>query len=224
MELMMAKEEKRNLHFYLIHAPEDRELTSFIAESLRSVGAEVHGRTCWKREYGFDEGETARLQELCRDHLRRMDEFQPMKMKLQLFLSYAHEDLHDVRRFSEELTRLGLNTWMDDKDLALGDDWIDQVFQALVSCSGIILVFSRNCLMSDVVGHEIGFFLERMSRQEGIFLCTVLLDKLGFGDFEKYLRQHTLLIDLYKMTTEDAARLLIEKVVEFYKELFGSSR
>src|SRR4051794_39690400 len=63
-------------------------------------------------------------------------------MPLQLFLSYASQDVEQVRRFATDLRRPGIEPWMDDK-LKLAGRWNDEIEDRIAACNLFVPLLSR---------------------------------------------------------------------------------
>lgn len=54
-----------------------------------------------------------------------------MKPKLKLFLSYASEDVAEIKRLYGRLARAGFKPWMDKEDLLPGEQWKPAIRKAV---------------------------------------------------------------------------------------------
>ncbi len=61
---------------------------------------------------------------------------------LQLFLSYANQDVEPVRRFKADLCRRGIEPWMDD-DLKLAGKWNKEIEDRIKTCDLFLALLSR---------------------------------------------------------------------------------
>ncbi len=86
-----------------------------------------------------------------------------------VFVSYSHKDakwLRDLRRHLKPYVRDGqMNVW-DDRRIAAGSAWREQIESALHQASMAIMLVSSNFLESDfIVDHELSPLLKRAKRQ-----------------------------------------------------------
>jgi hypothetical protein len=71
-----------------------------------------------------------------------------------LFISYAHEDLHYVKRLAVHLQKSGVPTWFD-ADLRWGDRWSQRLSEQIQQATGMIVVMSQAAAESEWVEREI---------------------------------------------------------------------
>jgi hypothetical protein len=67
---------------------------------------------------------------------------QNMERVLKLFLSYASEDVDQVRWFSAKLHGSGIDVWMDD-ELKLAGHWNDEIQERIATCDLFLPLLSR---------------------------------------------------------------------------------
>jgi len=99
-----------------------------------------------------------------------------------VFVSYAHDDLHRVRKLLNSLKRASFKVWWDD-DLTIGSDFRDKIEAALNTASCLVVVWSRSSVTRSWVLDEVGRVVDK-----GIVL-PVVLDKglkipLGVGQIQ----------------------------------------
>jgi hypothetical protein len=73
---------------------------------------------------------------------------------LPLFISYAHEDLHYVKRLAAHLRKSGVPAWFD-ADLRWGDRWPQRLSEQIEQATGMIVVMSQAAAGSEWVEREI---------------------------------------------------------------------
>jgi hypothetical protein len=71
-----------------------------------------------------------------------------------LFVAYAHEDLHYVKRLVAHLRESGVPVWFD-SDLRWGDRWPQRLSEQIQRAAGIIVVMSQAAAGSEWVEREI---------------------------------------------------------------------
>ena len=101
-----------------------------------------------------------------------------------LFISYSHRDGEYLERLMVHLKPLGRDGEMDiwsDRRLRAGDDWKDEIRQALGLSNAAILLVSADFLASDfVIGDELPLLLEKAER-EGARVLPVVLSPCRFA-------------------------------------------
>jgi hypothetical protein len=84
------------------------------------------------------------------------------KSKIEIFVSYAREDLPLVREIAEELKKpfgLGLHFFIDDRSTEYGDEWRDKINDALDGADMLFIVSTGQKRDShSFTGYEIGYF------------------------------------------------------------------
>jgi TIR domain-containing protein/pentapeptide repeat protein len=82
------------------------------------------------------------------------------------FVSYSHHDKIFVSRLSEGLNAIGIQCWLDDKDMKIGERIADSVSRAIKRNDKVLLCCSRACLTSSWVEDELSTAIEK-ERREG---------------------------------------------------------
>ena len=84
------------------------------------------------------------------------------KTKIEIFVSYAREDLPLVREIAEELKKpfgLGLRFFIDDRSIESGDEWRDKINDALDGADMLFIISTgRKRDSHSFTGYEIGYF------------------------------------------------------------------
>ncbi|PWQ96243.1 toll/interleukin-1 receptor domain-containing protein [Leucothrix arctica] len=95
-----------------------------------------------------------------------------------IFISYSHQDEKWKDRIQSHLTVLEKNdklTIWDDRQIALGGDWLNNIEQSLEKATIALLLVSRHFLNSDFIRNkEIPELLQR-SEQDGLKVIPVML-------------------------------------------------
>jgi len=61
-----------------------------------------------------------------------------------IFLIHAHKDREAVRKFYHRLIKAGLNVWLDAERLEPGQDWQNEIRNALLQCDVVLVCLTRN--------------------------------------------------------------------------------
>jgi hypothetical protein len=78
-----------------------------------------------------------------------------MKNRPSVFISYPHADRDRVIPIASYLGRLGLQVWMDIKEMAAGQAIVEQVSKAIAKSDLYVVVLSPSALSSKWVNHEL---------------------------------------------------------------------
>lgn len=97
-----------------------------------------------------------------------------------VFLSYAHQDdLTWIAAFEsalyEQLTqRLGQkpSVWLDQNKLRVGQNWVEEIEEAIASTAAFIAVLSPSYQLSEWCGKERNFFVQKLGGVEGMRVET----------------------------------------------------
>ena len=76
------------------------------------------------------------------------------------FLSYSRGDQAFALRFAHDLKAVGVDVWVDQFDIAIGQNWDRAVEAAVRGCEGFIIVLSPRSVASENVADEVGVALE----------------------------------------------------------------
>lgn len=97
-------------------------------------------------------------------------------MKKRMFISYCHEDSDKVKQFAFLISLHGFDIWLDEKNIATGDNYTTKIFEGIHD-SDIYLVFlSAAALESKWVEAEIDFALNKKIEGGRLVVIPVLLE------------------------------------------------
>ena len=96
------------------------------------------------------------------------------------FISYSWEDQGFARRLHDDLSDVGVRTWLDAKDLKIRDRWPEIIAKAIQVQDKVLLVLSRASIQSAWVQEEVKNAL-RLERSRGkTVLFPIRLDDAIF--------------------------------------------
>jgi hypothetical protein len=79
----------------------------------------------------------------------------------EIFVSYGRKDLQQVQQIVQELGNLGLDFWMDTRNLKTGDLWTKEIVKGINDCNAFLLFLSINSMSSDNVRREVQLAFEK---------------------------------------------------------------
>jgi hypothetical protein len=82
----------------------------------------------------------------------------------QVFISYSRKDLQFVQKFAQTLMSNGVDVWWDLSSLQGGDNWTNEIPQAIENCDSCIVVLSPNSVESEWVQKEYTYALKQKKR------------------------------------------------------------
>lgn len=107
-----------------------------------------------------------------------------------IFISYSHKDANLVFPELKRLHDAGLNIWYD-QGIAPGNEWTEEIGNALDGCSLFIVFISKNSANSVNVRNEINYALHENKRFFSIYLEETELPsglKLSMGSLQAILK------------------------------------
>jgi hypothetical protein len=110
----------------------------------------------------------------------RESHFIPSKRKIKAFLCHTHEDKPVVRDLYKKLQSDGIEPWMDEENLFVGEDWKLAINRAIRSSDVVIICLSKaSVLKTGYVQKEIreAVALSEEKPEGAIFLLPALLDE-----------------------------------------------
>lgn len=118
------------------------------------------------------------------------------------FLSYSRGDQAFALRFAHDLKAAGVDVWVDQLDIGIGQNWDRAVEAAVRGCEGFIIILSPRSVASENVADEVGVAIEGTKQIIPILFetCTVpmRLARVQFidsrTDYQDALRRCTGLI------------------------------
>ncbi|MBZ0298427.1 MAG: toll/interleukin-1 receptor domain-containing protein [Anaerolineae bacterium] len=87
-----------------------------------------------------------------------------------VFISHAARDYPTARRVRDALNAAGVNTWLADDNLQMGDQWATEVTQALHEASGGLVLLSSASVNSAWVTSEFRYLL---TQNKPLFVATI---------------------------------------------------
>ncbi|HMB89399.1 MAG TPA: toll/interleukin-1 receptor domain-containing protein [Rhodothermales bacterium] len=109
--------------------------------------------------------------------------------KPQVFLSYAHEDLKQVRRLYDDLTACGVNVWFDKEDLQSGMRWKRAIEKVIPKSRFFLICLSQAALrkLGDAPGFQDeelqqAYEIAREQEEQHFAIIPVRLEECDRGD------------------------------------------
>ncbi len=100
-------------------------------------------------------------------------------MSGRVFLSHSVKDKDFVRDFDTALQAFGIDTFLDERDIGIGEDIPQRLYQELSNASHIIYFISRNSIDSEWVQEELSIGKMREKEKKGLLILPVLIEKLS---------------------------------------------
>lgn len=81
--------------------------------------------------------------------------------KVDVFLSYAHDDKHIADAIVATLERADVRCWYAPRDIIPGADWPSSIIAAIEGASGLVVLISKHSVHSPEVEREVGIASSR---------------------------------------------------------------
>ena len=94
-----------------------------------------------------------------------------------IFLSHNHNDKPFVRELAKYLRQYGIEVWVDEAEIKIGDSLIDKVGKAIKENAYVGVVISRHSVNSTWVERELQIALQREFREKRVVVLPILLDE-----------------------------------------------
>ena len=114
-----------------------------------------------------------------------------------IFLIHAHSDRETVRRLYQRLVRDRLNVWLDEERLQPGQDWQQEIRNALLKCDVVIVCLTRNFDKQHGYRHEeLKLALEKANfiPSDEVFIIPARLKQCDMPESLRHLHR----VDLFK--------------------------
>jgi hypothetical protein len=93
-----------------------------------------------------------------------------------VFISYSHRDREFVRRIAQDLTSQGVEVWIDEWQMAVGQDIETVLDESIAAYDYFLLVLSGSSIASGWVRHELDMALKKEIDGRSGFVLPILLD------------------------------------------------
>ena len=92
-----------------------------------------------------------------------------------IFVSYAHADKRVVRKLSNALTSRGMDVWIDELELAVGDSILEKVSSAIVEVRFVVAVISPASVQSLWCQKELAIAMTGSLKRKGVIVMPIRL-------------------------------------------------
>lgn len=114
-----------------------------------------------------------------------------------IFLIHAHSDRDTVRKLYQRMLDDGVNAWLDVECLQPGQDWKNEIRNAILKCNAVIVCLSNAFDKQPGYRHEeLKLALEKANflPDDEIFIVPVRLEKCDMPESLRHLHR----VDLFK--------------------------
>lgn len=117
--------------------------------------------------------------------------------KTNIFLIHAHSDKETVHKLYQRLITDGINAWLDAERLQPGQDWQNEIRNALLKCDVVLVCLSRGFDKQQGYRHdELKLALEKANflPNDEVFIIPLRLEKCDMPESLRHLHR----VDLFK--------------------------
>ncbi|HKJ40324.1 MAG TPA: toll/interleukin-1 receptor domain-containing protein [Anaerolineales bacterium] len=117
--------------------------------------------------------------------------------KTNIFLIHAHSDKESVHKLYQRLIADGMNAWLDAERLQPGQDWQNEIRNALLKCDVVLVCLSSGFDKQQGYRHEeLKLALEKANflPDDEVFIIPVRLEKCDLPESLRHLHR----VDLFK--------------------------
>jgi hypothetical protein len=106
-----------------------------------------------------------------------------------IFISHSSKDSWVARQIGAEIRRRGAETFLDETDIAHGDDFEEAILKAEETCSELLVLLTPWSLKRTWVWLEIGFFRRARKRIVGVLYGLSVQDVATDPDVASVLKK-----------------------------------
>jgi hypothetical protein len=105
-----------------------------------------------------------------------------------VFISHSHRDKEIVRKLAADLQAHGVQTWVDEAEIKVGDSILQRINDALHSADYILVVLSKDSINSTWVQQEIAGAVARDPNAANRILIPVVVEPLEVPAAIRHIR------------------------------------
>lgn len=95
-----------------------------------------------------------------------------------VFISYSRQDRKFVRRLAQDLTNQGVEVWLDEWQMAVGQDIKAVLDESIAAYDFFLIVLSESSIASGWVRHEVDMALKKEADGRSGFVLPILLERV----------------------------------------------
>ncbi|MHA2265688.1 MAG: toll/interleukin-1 receptor domain-containing protein [Candidatus Thorarchaeota archaeon] len=93
-----------------------------------------------------------------------------------IFLSHCHQDKRFVERVADDLRKNGVNVWVDDAEIKLGDSLLEKISEGIQSVDYVAVFLSESSVNSEWVRKELEMAMNREIKGKMVVVLPVLVE------------------------------------------------
>ncbi len=97
-------------------------------------------------------------------------------MKVRIFISYSRKDAEIARLLDSSLITSGVETFLDERDILVGESFPDRIFEGIGSAHHLLYIISSSSIESKWVREELSIAKVKEKEEEGFKILPVLIE------------------------------------------------
>jgi hypothetical protein len=102
-----------------------------------------------------------------------------------IFMSHSSRDKFFVRTLAEHLINYGINVWIDEAEINIGDSLTEKIGKAIESTDYVGVVLSHNSINSEWVQRELQIALQKEIKWKKVVVLPILIETVEIPPFLK---------------------------------------
>lgn len=138
-----------------------------------------------------------------------------------IFISYSIKDQKQAQSICKNLEDNSIECWMAPRNIRLGDDFAEQIGQAIRDCDALVFIASKNSDQSQAVHNEI-----KLAYDMKKMVVPFLIDDSPINDFSKsilYYIGNIQWIDAYSSDIKHASKHLVQEIKERFPDFYKTN-
>jgi hypothetical protein len=96
--------------------------------------------------------------------------------QLNVFISYSNKDFNKAKDIAENCRDLGFNTWLDEDEIRLGENWQEALEKAISRSNIVFVLISKDSITSSWVNKEWNLLCEEKWKRPEIYIIPIILE------------------------------------------------
>lgn len=108
-----------------------------------------------------------------------------MSVKPSIFLSHSWIDKSFVRTFAERLVQAGVNVWLDEAEIGIGDSLVKKISEGIEQVDYVAAVISNESVKSEWVQKELSWAMTKEIEGQRVVVLPVVIERCELPGYLK---------------------------------------